>query len=488
MENLPKVQRYRTAIKRRKFSKPLQLLFDDNILRSELTFFDYGCGYGEDLFYLKKLGFIANGWDPHFLPEGKFISSSIVNLAYVLNVIEDPEERKETLLKAYALAEDLLVVSVLTYNQRDRNIALEKSCGDGLVTSWNTFQKYFKQAEFKLYLNELLDAQVDMVSLGVAYVFKTKRFIDSYVKNRVSHNSELVQRIREQEQETVIKEWLSLFHELGRTPSQTEFPKHHHIIRIFGSIENAVKAVRTELREDTIKQNAERRKNFLIVSICRAQIKQNGKAKMSDLTPEEARDVRLFYGKFESALCFAMEQLKALSELEKVNTYVAESKVGKILPKDIYIHKDSLSYAPEMLQILVELACMLFPKKEEYDIVKISRDAHYVSFLRYSNFFLDAHPSLYGSMKVVLHKNKLRYMDYSKSTNPPILHRKESFLHSEHPYFELFSQLSQAEEEAGLLDRNDIGTKKQWEKLLEEKDYIIADHVLKKQKTEIKAL
>lgn len=45
----PEILRHRTAILRRKFSKPVQLLLDDGILDSTTTFFDYGCGQGEDV-------------------------------------------------------------------------------------------------------------------------------------------------------------------------------------------------------------------------------------------------------------------------------------------------------------------------------------------------------------------------------------------------------------------------------------------------------
>jgi len=59
-------------------------------------------------------------------------------------------------------------------------------------------------------------------------------------------------------------------------------------------------------------------------------------------------------------------------------------------------------------------------------------------------------------MKVLLHKNQLFYRDYRNSDNPPILHRKELFLHPEHPRFAEYSQLSLAEEAAGLLARSMI--------------------------------
>ena len=111
--------RHKTAIKRRKFSKPVQLLLYDAILNEDVSFFDYGCGYGEDVAYLKKLMFKAKRWDPFFAKGEEIQTTAVVNLGIILNIIEDPDERAETLRKAYDLAEDLLVVSVMIRDQVD---------------------------------------------------------------------------------------------------------------------------------------------------------------------------------------------------------------------------------------------------------------------------------------------------------------------------------------------------------------------------------
>ena len=41
---------------------------------------------------------------------------------------------------------------------------------------------------------------------------------------------------------------------------------------------------------------------------------------------------------------------------------------------------------------------------------------------------------------------------YAASANPPVLHRQEAFLHSEHPLDARFPRLTQQEERHGLLD------------------------------------
>ena len=76
--------------------------------------FDYGCGRGNDIAILEAAGIKVSGWDPHFRPDVELVRADVVNLGYVLNVIERKEEREHTLRRAFELANQLLVVAVLT--------------------------------------------------------------------------------------------------------------------------------------------------------------------------------------------------------------------------------------------------------------------------------------------------------------------------------------------------------------------------------------
>jgi DNA phosphorothioation-associated putative methyltransferase len=73
--------------------------------------FDYGCGRGEDLELLSSEGIACSGWDPAFRPEAEKSPADVVNLGYVINVVEDPEERASTLRAAWELSQQALVVS-----------------------------------------------------------------------------------------------------------------------------------------------------------------------------------------------------------------------------------------------------------------------------------------------------------------------------------------------------------------------------------------
>jgi hypothetical protein len=164
------VQRHLTALNRSTLSAPVQILIKHGLLSSKSSFFDYGCGRGTDMASLKEAGISVGGWDPYYAPENKIQSADVVNLGFVVNVIEDSVERVEAIQKAFALTNKVLAVSVMLYGPEQPG----KPFQDGFLTSRNTFQKYFSQGELKDYLEHALGQQVFMVAPGIALIFSDK--------------------------------------------------------------------------------------------------------------------------------------------------------------------------------------------------------------------------------------------------------------------------------------------------------------------------
>lgn len=99
------VARHRTAIKRRDLSRPIRIARDDGLIHPAVSVFDYGCGHGDDMRRLADLGIACHGWDPVYRPESGRVRADVVNLGYVVNVIENPEERVAALREAWSLTE-----------------------------------------------------------------------------------------------------------------------------------------------------------------------------------------------------------------------------------------------------------------------------------------------------------------------------------------------------------------------------------------------
>lgn len=182
LQNTTQVHRHKTAITRYKFSKPIQTIIEYEFLNEDTTLLDYGCGRGDDLKGLKGLGYQVAGWDPVYLPTKPKKQADIVNLGYVLNVIEEPEERIEVLQDAYALSKKILVVSSMLMTSSTVEAGLPYK--DGVLTSRNTFQKYFEQDELRQFIEDVLETSVVTFAPGIFYVFRSPTDQQQFLSSR----------------------------------------------------------------------------------------------------------------------------------------------------------------------------------------------------------------------------------------------------------------------------------------------------------------
>jgi len=165
------IARHLTALTRYGFSAPVQALARFGFLDGSKSVFDYGCGRGDDLRGLRENDIEASGWDPHYAPYEEKRPAHLVNLGFVINVIENIDERLEAVRGAYALANELLVISAMLSNQE---AVTGTPYGDGVLTSRKTFQKYYTQAELRHFIDEALEEDPIPVGPGIFFVFKNK--------------------------------------------------------------------------------------------------------------------------------------------------------------------------------------------------------------------------------------------------------------------------------------------------------------------------
>jgi hypothetical protein len=94
----------------------MKWLMKEGLVEHGMHGLDYGCGKGYDA---DNLGF--DGWDPHHRPDTKNLSMSydVVTCIYVLNVIEDKEEREETEVRIIGHLNPGGVAYVAARNDRD---------------------------------------------------------------------------------------------------------------------------------------------------------------------------------------------------------------------------------------------------------------------------------------------------------------------------------------------------------------------------------
>ena len=168
----PSVARHRTAIVRGQLSTPMQALGRHGLLSTDRTVLDYGCGQGDDVRALAGAGIVAKGWDPHYCPETQVDPADVVNLGFVLNVIEEPRERIETLRRAFSFARVCLSVAVMVDGKGDTTSL--RPYRDGFLTQRDTFQKYYRQDELKQFIEDALETEAIAVGPGIFIVFRDK--------------------------------------------------------------------------------------------------------------------------------------------------------------------------------------------------------------------------------------------------------------------------------------------------------------------------
>ena len=214
--NLDAMTRGKTAMRRYTCSKPVALALADGLIGSNDSFFDFGCGHGGDVKFLRQKKIGAAGWDPFHFPNQLVSSADVVNLGFVLNVIEDPRERAATLRTAFGLARKLLIVSVRVEHGHSNLTEF----GDGIITNKGTFQKIYTQTEFTQYVKEILGRNVQVAGIGVAYVFANQHAESEFLatqafSRRLAYRTEVIEEFG---QNDVAKKFIKLATKLGRIP------------------------------------------------------------------------------------------------------------------------------------------------------------------------------------------------------------------------------------------------------------------------------
>lgn len=467
------IRRGITAIRRVSCSRPIALALAEGIITKMTDVFDYGCGQGADIRCLRSRGIRATGWDPHYQPKQKLVPAQVVNLGYVLNVIESPIERKETLVRAFALAQRVLIVAVRV----ESTIADADQYGDGVLTSRGTFQKIYSQTEFREYVETVLQQRTHVAALGVVYVFRDEDAEAGYVANRaftrrLEYRTDLVAEFKKNK---LAVSYVALANRLGRLPLPVEFPQYSKLAEGFGSQKRIERLALGLIDHAAFQGSKDQRREDILTYLAMLRLEHIKPPGISKLPVSIQSDIKASWRTYSEALKEGEEFLFNIGKPEVVANVCVSCQIGKRLPSHLYVHRSAEDELPPLLRVL------LFAGKEivgelPYDLVKFATDGRAISFLQYQNFDEDPHPALLRSIKVYLPKTTYSIREYLSSLNPPILHRKETFVLPSYPYFEKFRKLTEQEESLGLLSSPDIGYRRPWEDLLLSRGVIVENH------------
>ena len=474
---IPKIERHKAAMSRNSLSKPVRLALEANLFTEGLTFFDYGCGYGGDVKRLAEKNITTVGWDPYYQPDTSHISADIVNLGYVINVIEDPGERREALLNSWELTKKVLIVAaqVLIDDRNKCRIAY----GDGVITSRNTFQKYYEQEELKVYIDRVLNVDSIPVALGIYFVFRDEaegqNFRASRFRSRVSTPKIRLQVKRFEDYEEVLAPLMAFVTDRGRLPVKGELPEESIIKDEFRTFNRAFQVILQATDGQEWEAIADKRRQDLLVYIALSNL---GDSPQFRKFPTQIKnDIKGLFDNYQKACVLADLMLYSLGSSTIISDICQDSSIGYKVSKSLSIHISALEELDPLLRLYEGCANRTIGRLDGATVIKFHTNTPKISYLFYPDFDTDPHPALDTAMHIDLRDLSVSYEEYFSSRNPPILHRKETFVTPNYPLYDKFAQLSRQEEYLGILDDiSVIKNRRDWVNFLREYGVKIKDH------------
>jgi DNA phosphorothioation-associated putative methyltransferase len=440
------IARHKTALTRYDLSKPTKSLLQHGLLRKDQSFFDYGCGLGTDIKALSALGYSSAGWDPVHRSDTPREPADVVNLGYVLNVIEDPAERIDTLCSAFRLAKRLLVVAGLINRTVDESVAVQYR--DGIITKRNTFQKYFDQSELQQLIEDALETTATPVALGIFFVFRdhadqqdflaarTKRRIDwTQLAGRLGlgtpreRKGRLRATLYEAHQE-LLDAFAQASLELGRLPDIGEFAREAELREVIGTAKAAQRLLAERFGTSAFDDARENRRGDLNVYLALANLRKT--IPFGQLSERLRRDIKSLFGDYKSALQSGRELLFAAGDPGEIELACEGLNLGLQDEQALFIHRSLLESLPPILRVYVGCALMRYGDMAEVDIIKIHKASGKVTFLLYDDFEDKPLPELRQRTKVNLRTLFVQVFEYPESPQSQLLYFKELYLSPDH--------------------------------------------------------
>jgi DNA phosphorothioation-associated putative methyltransferase len=479
------IQRHLTALTRRGLSAPVQLLIRHTLLSESDTFFDYGCGRGDDISALRSTGINSKGWDPHFAPDTELHESDVVNIGFVINVIEDAAERADALRRAFSLSRRVLSIAVMLDSGNRTGLPFS----DGLLTTRNTFQKYFTQSEFKEYIEHALEREAHMVAPGVAFVFADFDAEQRFTANRYRRRglADRVNRLtaRGKNKRTQLdhkgpqralkrvklsqvekfRPWLDAYWsaaiELGRWPEDEEFVTGPDWPTELRSLSQARRLVDANYEVELLNEAALARSDDLLVYFAARQFEKREPYKR--LEPRLKRDVKTFFGDYRSAQSASLLMLVNTGQPEHVLAAckkAAEAGLGALTEEhSLELHFDLVEQLPALLRTYVHCGLRLWDANSEIHAVKIHIHSGKLTLLEYDNFETSPIPELRRRIKINLRRLQLDVFEYGSLRYPkPALVGKSRLMHEDQEGYGEQLAFDEAIWSQGLLPSDDTGS------------------------------
>lgn len=475
------IQRHMTALSRINFSAPVQALSRHGLIRPGVTFFDYGCGRGDDVLGLLANNIDATGWDPHFAADAEKRTADVVNIGFVINVIENMGERVEALRGAYAHTKGVLAIAAMLSSKA---APVGRPFNDGYMTSRKTFQKYFTQAQLRDFIEYTLEENAVASGSGVFFVFRDKDLEQQFLSRRYGHRSPTIllrgwiqdrprrekvarekvpridrrTRLFDEHRELFSALWLRTL-ELGRHPEKEEVDNLAEIETATGSLAKALRLI--EERFDARELELSRTSRSADIMLFLAMMQFEKRKPYRHLENRLQRDIRFFFGDYSSAQGLARQALYSLADvtvIDKACREASDKGLGWIEEsQSLQLHVSLVERLPAVLRIFVGCATVMFGDIAIFDLIKIHVRSGKVSLMKYEDFEHSALPRLEQRVKVKLRDLDIDIFDYGIEYPPTLLYLKSRYINEEYPHYAKQIAFEEGLESLNLFDFSGYG-------------------------------
>lgn len=444
------IARHLTALSRSYLSVPIQSVIRHGLLHPGATLFDYGCGKGDDVRNLTEVGFSAAGWDPHYCPANAQTRADVVNLGFVINVIEDLDERCEAIEKAFALADKVLVVAALIGVPPAAGV---RSHADGVITSRKTFQKYYSSGELLQFVSAVLDQDALPAAPGVVYAFKDKVLETNYLLQRYSGRNRVARALLPSiARRTVIRlprprppreippgiragleSLWNVYLELGRRPDPSEAPQLAELTTHFRTMGRVFRYVEGSNDPESLGRSTAARRDDLLVALALQLFAR--RKRFRDLDNRLRFDIKAFFGTYDQAQREALALLQSISDIERLKEQrdsAAANGLGYIDEEGhLQLHVDLVRQLPALLRVYAGAATTAYGDLASADLIKLHVGTGKVTLMAFDDFIGSPLPRMLQRVKVDMREQDLRVFEYGGDYEPPYLYWKSRYINEE---------------------------------------------------------
>jgi DNA phosphorothioation-associated putative methyltransferase len=469
------VERHRTALSRKFLSAPVQALLRHRVLEPGKTFFDYGCGKGDDLVGLMSLGYSVAGWDPHFRRDSHLLQSDVVNLGFVINVIENLGERIAALQGAFALTTGALSVAAILWSS---SAPSSRPFGDGVLTTRNTFQRFYKQAELQMFIEGVLDEQAFPVAPGIYFVFRDRYLEQRFLTGRqqdptraprllATRDLTSPDRVRcrhkrpqlDATRTAALAELWNTCIELGRLADPDEYPRIEAIAELIGSWKRALNRMLGAHDPVLLQRAAAGRTEELCLFFALQAFESRRNRTIVD--PRLKRDIRTFFGSLSAAEPEGIRLLKRSADPAEIHAACESASAEGVGWLDgthsLMLHTSMVRQLPTVLRAFIGCATSLYGDVSSTDLIKIHIQSSKVTLMKFDDFEGSPVPLMIERVKIKLREQDLDYFEYGGQYPPTPLFFKSRYINEEFPGYAEQLEFDRNLLKLGIVDQDGFG-------------------------------